>query len=113
MNARYKAGRKHSDPDALSCGALLNSEDSLLSHEDILGLAPYDASSFILEELKDPLSAALIRHLDGTAPSTEKVHSEGASFCSGAKRVAQKHNKKKLQSRWCSAASRDSFTRPA
>lgn len=37
----YESGRRHADTDALSSCALQTSEETLLSHDDILALSPF------------------------------------------------------------------------
>lgn len=69
---QYKCGCKHADADALSRCPLPVSEDTLILHEDVVVLTPFDANSFILEQLKDPEASLLIHHLDGSYHSLDR-----------------------------------------
>lgn len=55
LTVRYKSGRKHADAYVLSRCALPTSEDdTLLSHEDVISLTPFDSTSFATDQLGDP-----------------------------------------------------------
>lgn len=50
----YKSGRMHADADALSRCSLPVSEDPKSLQESVLVLVSFDATIFLLEEVKDP-----------------------------------------------------------
>lgn len=65
--APFGISGKHADTDALSRCALATAEgDTPLSHEDVLSFTPFDFTSFAEEELGDPRSYSLIRHIHGS-----------------------------------------------
>lgn len=64
ITVTYKSRRRQQDADALSRCALSAPEDTLISHDDVLALSPFDVSSFAAEQLKDLDMSALIHHLD-------------------------------------------------
>lgn len=75
FTVKYKSGRKHSDADALSrcplpCDAS-NSPDVV--NDVICPLTPVDFPSFCEAQLRDPWYTTLIRHLNGTQPSSNKM----------------------------------------